>query len=120
MTDDTFRHPFRLGAGRCQVRVFRTARCVGLTTVIFRTVVVTNPPLDTLRLANTVQHAHQIDPDRLIWINYYPAYRRLWIFPLPEQFVRLHLVWDGDAYVAATREPISRTTALDLTGTDSL
>lgn len=101
----------------CRLRVFHLKRKVGQTTVIFRTAVATHPPPECLPLINLLCHDHHIDPDRLIWINHVPAYRRFFIFSVPECFTRLHLEWDGTAFVHATPERLSRTGAHALIGT---
>lgn len=117
MLDLTFRTKAGHGTRCCRLRVFYLKRQVGQTTVIFRTAVATHPPPDILPVINRLCHDYHIDPDRLIWINHIPVHRRFLFFRVPEGFTRLHLEWDGTAFVQVSAEPLTPTAAYALIGT---
>lgn len=117
MLDLTFHALGTRGKRCCRLRVFYLKRQVGHTTVIFRTAVATHPPPDVLSLVNHLHRTYHIDPDRLIWVNHFPATRRFWFFAVPERFERLHLHWNGDAFTTAIPEPLTPADAHALIGT---
>ncbi len=97
----------RLASGKCRLRIFslKKGEPEGLTHLRPIIVVVTDVPGSSLsvrscagHIATTVTQSFNLDPHRMLFIEYYPAatYGKERVHKIPERYEAVEFVWHGD------------------------